>query len=378
MPLDRTNQSPVARWWWTVDRPAFFALFGLICLGSIMVTAASPPVAHRIGLPAFYFVHRHQLFLAMAFMVMFVVSFLPTNMVRRLGVLGFAVSVALMVLVPFIGMETKGAHRWINIGPFSLQPSELMKPCFAVVMAWVCSEKYKKAWFPGNKIAIGLYLLVVLLLAMQPDFGMIVTVTVMWSIQFFLAGLPFIWVFGLGLMSMLGVWGAYHIFPHVAKRIDRFLDPQGGDNYQVQKSLEAFQNGGILGRGPGEGEVKQFLPDSHTDFVFSVAGEEFGMIACMIIVGLFGFVVLRSLSRVWKEPDLFVVLAVAGIASQFGIQSAINMGVAVNLLPAKGMTLPFISYGGSSVIAIALGMGMMLALTRRRYGVRKANLKAYL
>ncbi len=340
----------------------------LIILGSIMVAAASPPVAHRIGLPDFYFVHRHQIFLAMAFFVILSVSLLSPLAVRRLGVLGFGISMALMILVPFIGIETKGAYRWIGVGPISLQPSELMKPCFAIVMAWVSAEGYKRVDFPGKKLAIGLYLAVVLLLVLQPDFGMIVTVSVMWSIQFFIAGLPFFWVFGFGALGLLGMCGAYYFFPHVAKRIDRFLDPESGDNYQVQKSLEAFQNGGIFGRGPGEGKVKQFLPDSHTDFVFSVAGEEFGMIACVLIVSLFAFVVLRSLMRVWKEGDLFVVLAVSGLASQFGIQAAINMGVAVNLLPAKGMTLPFISYGGSSVIAIALGMGMLLALTRRRYG----------
>ncbi len=371
MPLDRTNTSPLGRWWWTVDRPAFFALFGLIILGTVMVTAASPPVANRIGLPPFYFVHRHQIFLGLAFFVMLAVSLLPPVAVRRLGVVGFAVSVFLMMLVPFIGTETKGAHRWLSLGPFSLQPSEIMKPCFAIVMAWVCAEKYKKAYFPGNKIAIMLYLLVVVLLALQPDFGMIVTVTAMWSIQFFMAGLPFVWVIGFGILGLSGVWGAYHLFPHVAKRIDRFLDPASGDNYQVEKSLEACYNGGILGRGPGEGEVKQFLPDSHTDFVFSVACEEFGMVASVLIVMLFAFIVLRSLSRVWKETDIFVVLAVGGLIAQFGIQAAINMGVAVNLLPAKGMTLPFISYGGSSVLAIALGMGMMLSLTRRRYGVVK-------
>jgi cell division protein FtsW len=189
-----------------------------------------------------------------------------------------------------------------------------------------------------------------------------------WAIQLFLSGVPFLWVLVMIIMCMGGVFGAYHVFPHVAKRINNFLDPAEGDNYQIARSLEAFRNGGILGRGPGEGEVKQFLPDSHTDFIFAVAGEEFGVIACMLILGLFAFIVLRGLTRVREENDLFVVLAVAGVLVQFGIQSVINMGVAVNLFPAKGMTLPFLSYGGSSVVAIALGMGMMLALTRRRFG----------
>lgn len=370
MRLDRTNNTLIGRWWWTIDRPIFFALIFLICAGFVLVTAASPPVAKRLGLAPFYFVHRHQIFLAVAFVLMFVVSLLTPQWVRRLSVLGFAGSLLLMLAVPLIGVETKGAHRWINLGGFSLQPSEFMKPFFAVVMAWVCAEKFKRAYFPSYKLAIGSYIVVVLLLAAQPDFGMIITVTAMWSIQFFMAGLPFFWVFILGLLAIGGVAGAYAIFPHVKRRIDMFLDPSAGDNYQVEKSLEAFHSGGILGRGPGEGEVKQFLPDSHTDFVFSVAGEEFGMLVCVLIVGLFAFIVLRGLYRVRSQNDVFEMLAVVGLVSQFGIQAIINMGVAVSLLPAKGMTLPFISYGGSSVLAIALGMGMLLALTRKRYGKR--------
>lgn len=368
MRLDRTNNSLFGRWWWTIDRPALFAVIGLVCLGSVLVAAASPPVAHRLHLPTFYFVHRHQIFLAGAFLVMVLVSLLPPVAVKRLAFLGFAASIGLMLLVPLVGPEVKGARRWISLGGFSIQPSEFMKPCFAVVMAWICSEKHKRVYFPGNRLALVLYALTVALLLLQPDFGMTLTVSAMWAIQFFLAGLPFLWVIALMVFGAMGIFGAYHYFPHVQARIDRFLDPASGDNYQVAKSLEAFENGGIFGRGPGEGQVKRSLPDSHTDFVFSVAGEEFGMLACLLIVSLFAFVVLRALSRVWHETDLFVVIAVAGLTVQFGIQSVINMGVAVNLLPAKGMTLPFLSYGGSSVIAIALGVGMMLALTRRRFG----------
>ncbi len=369
MRLDRTDNGLLGRWWWTVDRVTLLALIGLIALGAVMVVAASPPVAHRLGLPPFYFVKRHQLFLVAGLFTMVSVSLLPPVAVRRLAVIGFALSIVLMLLVPFAGTQIKGAHRWLALGPIALQPSEFMKPCFAVVMAWVCSEKHRRAWFPGHQIALGLYGLVVLLLLMQPDFGMTMTVTAMWGIQFFLAGLPMLWVLLLAIGGGVGIFGAYRFFPHVAKRIDGFLDPAAGDNYQVGKSLEAFGNGGIFGRGPGEGTVKSVLPDSHTDFVFSVAGEEFGMLVCLVIVSLFAAVVLRSLMRVWREGDLFVVLAVAGLSAQFGVQAIVNMGVAMSILPAKGMTLPFLSYGGSSVLAIALGMGMLLALTRRRYGV---------
>lgn len=368
MLFDRTDTGVLGRWWWTVDRLTLIALFIILCFGFLLVTAGSPPVARRLQLPAFYFVHRHQIFLTLGLIVMIGVSLLSPLMIRRLAVIGFAGSVVLMMLVPFIGIENKGAHRWMNIAGFSIQPSEFMKPCFAVFMAWVFAESQKRPGFPGRKIAIGFFALIVLLLGLQPDFGMTLTVSAVWAIQFFLAGLPFLWVIIMAVMGGVGMVSAYHIFPHVARRIDRFLDPESGDNYQMEKSMEAFQNGGIFGRGPGEGEVKQFIPDSHTDFIFAVAGEEFGMIVCLVIVLLYAFVVLRGISRIRDETDMFIVIGVTGLLAQFGIQAMINMGVAINLLPAKGMTLPFISYGGSSVIAIALGMGMMLALTRKRYG----------
>jgi len=368
MALDRTNTSLFGRWWWTVDRLNFFALVILMILGSVLVAAGSPPVAKRLGLPGFYFVHRHQVFLVLGFFTMLVTSMLSPTMIRRLAVVGFVASLVLLVLVPFMGEQTKGAHRWISLMGITIQPSEFMKPCFAVVMAWVCAENHNRIDFPGYKIAIGLYLVVVFLLVIQPDFGMTLTVTAMWGIQLFLAGLPMLLVVLLGIVAIAGIFGAYHFLPHVAKRINNFLDPAEGDNYQISRSLDAFRSGGIFGRGPGEGEIKQTLPDSHTDFIFAVAGEEFGAVVCLAILALFAFIVLRGLNRVWKENDLFMVLSVAGVLTQFGIQSIVNMGVAVNLLPAKGMTLPFLSYGGSSVVAIALGMGIMLSLTRRRYG----------
>jgi cell division protein FtsW len=371
MRLDRTNTSMISRWWWTVDRLNVIALLILVAIGAVLVTAGSPPVAKRLDLPAFYFVHRHHVFLALGLLAMLAASLLTPVAVRRLAVMGFCASIVLLVLVPFVGVQIKGAHRWIEFAGISVQPSEFMKPCFAVVIAWICAESQRRISFPGYRVAVGLYLLVMLLLVVQPDIGMTITVTAMWGIQLFLAGLPMFWVLAMGACAVTGLFGAYHFFPHVAKRIDSFLDPAAGDNYQIGKSLEAFKSGGILGRGPGEGEVKQFLPDSHTDFIFSVAGEEFGVIVCTLIVGLFAFVVLRGLSRVWKETDLFVVLAVAGLLAQFGVQAVINMGVAVNLFPAKGMTLPFLSYGGSSVVAIGLGMGMMLALTKSKYGARR-------
>ena len=372
-PLDRRNTTALGRWWWTIDRPALCAMLALICIGFFLVMAGSPPVAHRIGLPDFYFVSRHQIFLGISTVVMVLVSLLDSAQIRRLAMVGFAISVVLLVLLPAIGFENKGSVRWLRLGGLSLQPSELMKPCFAVVLAAIFSMRFQRPNFPSYRIAIAAYMLISLLLIIQPDFGMTVTVTGMFGVQFFLAGMPFMWVAGMIILGIAGVFTAYHALPHVAARIDRFLDPASGDNYQVEKSLEAFKSGGWFGRGPGEGLVKQHIPDAHTDFIFSVAGEEFGMIFCLLIVALFAFIVVRGFAKLAHEPDMFRLIAVSGILTQFGIQAIVNMGVAVNLLPAKGMTLPFLSYGGSSLIAMAGGMGMMLALTRKRFGEPKAN-----
>ncbi len=372
-PLDRRNTTALGRWWWTIDRPAFIAMMALISIGFFLVMAASPPVAHRIGLPDFYFVSRHQIFLGISTVLMVLISMLDAPKVRRLAMLGFAVSVVLLLLLPLIGYANKGAIRWVHIAGMSIQPSEFMKPCFAVVLAAIFSARFTQPDFPSYRIAIVSYLFICALLIIQPDFGMTVTVTSMFGIQFFLAGMPFLWVMGMIVMGIGGVFAAYHALPHVAARIDRFLDPESGDNYQVEQSLHAFKEGGLFGRGPGEGIIKQHIPDSHTDFIFSVAGEEFGMIFCLLIIFLFAFIVVRGFAKLAQETDMFRLIAVGGILTQFGIQAIVNMGVAVNLLPAKGMTLPFLSYGGSSLVAMAGGMGMMLALTRKQYGKPRAG-----
>jgi cell division protein FtsW len=367
-PLDRRNTTRMGRWWWTVDKPALFAMMALICMGVFLVAAASPGVAARIGLDNFYFVARHQMFLGLSVVAMLAVSMLNISEVRKLAMVGLVISVALLLILPFIGYENKGAVRWIRLGGLSIQPSEFMKPCFAVIVAWIFSVRFTQTSFPSYRLALALYALMAVLLVIQPDFGMVVTVTGMFAVQFFLAGMPFLWVIGMISFGIAGVLAAYFSLSHVAARIDRFLDPTSGDNYQVQQSLKAFEQGGWFGRGPGEGEVKLRLPDSHTDFIFAVAGEELGVIFCLLIIAIFSFIVIRGLSKLWSEKDPFVVIAVGGLLAQFGIQAFVNMGVAVNLLPAKGMTLPFLSYGGSSMIAMALGMGMMLAFTRKRYG----------
>lgn len=374
--FDRKDTTLLGRWWWTVDRMALLAILALMIIGGFLVTAGSPAVAERLHLSSFHFAYRQYVFLGAAILVMVGVSLLTPVGIRRFATLMFLGSVGLMLLVPIIGFETKGAVRWISLFGFSIQPSEFLKPAFAVVIARVFSIMQSQPEFPGFRVSIGLWAFVAFLLLIQPDFGMTLVVTAVWGIQMFLAGLPMVWVISLGILGVVGFIGAYFTFHHVQSRIDRFLDPAAGDNYQVQRSLEAFQHGGLLGQGPGEGKVKELLPDSHTDFIFSVAGEEFGMIFCLLILGLFAFFVLRMCNHASKERDMFVLLSIVGLAAQFGLQAMINMGVAVNLLPAKGMTLPFLSYGGSSLLAIALGVGMLLGLTRKRYGVGNKWLSA--
>jgi cell division protein FtsW len=368
MSFARTDQSAVAQWWWTVDRWTLLAIGALVGFGSLMVMAASPAVADRIGADNLHFVHRYFAVLPAAMLTMFAVSLLSPRAVRRLAAVGFLVSLILLAYTFIGGVEIKGARRWIEVPGFSLQPSEFVKPCFAVVAAWLFAQYRLNPSFPGHRIAILLYGLVVVLLLKQPDLGMAVVVSAVWFTQFFLAGLRLVWV-ATGLATgAAGLVGAYFAFPHVASRIDRFLDPQSGDSYQVERSMEAFANGGLWGRGPGEGTVKEYLPDAHADFVFAVAGEELGVIVCILIVALFAFIVLRGFSRLLQEGNLFVVLGATGLLVQFGLQAIINMASSLHLMPTKGMTLPFISYGGSSMLALGLGMGMALALTRRRPG----------
>lgn len=374
MVLDRTKTGLLSRWWWTVDRPSLALLVGMVIFGVFLVFAGSPPVAEKLGLDSFYFVRRQIVFLLLSLLVMFGISLMEVAHVRRMAILGFAIAIFLMFFVPFIGMETKGARRWLMIAGMSVQPSEFLKPCMAVLIAWVLSLRHGRDDFPAFRVAVGIYALAAFLLILQPDFGMTIVVSAVWGAQMFLAGLPMLLVGGLIIVAAVGVIGAYQFLPHVQHRIDRFLDPSSGDTYQVQKSMEALHHGGLFGTGPGEGKIKAQLPDSHTDYIFSVAGEELGAIACLVIVLFFGGLVLRMFICAAREKDMFTLLAVMGLATQFGVQSIINMGVAVNLLPSKGMTLPFLSYGGSSLLAVALGAGMMLAFTRRRYGKDSAFL----
>jgi cell division protein FtsW len=368
MSFARIDQSPVARWWWTVDRWSLAALTILIGFGVVMSLAASPPVAERIGYDGLHFVRRHLTMLPLAIGLMFVVSLQPPRTIRRIAAAAFVIGLALLALTFVVGAEIKGARRWINVPGLSLQPSEFVKPTFAVIAAWLFAEQKLRPGFPGNLICTALFLVILAMLIKQPDIGMAAVVAAVWFTQFFMAGLRLYWVVAGALAGVGGLIGAYLYLPHVRVRVDHFLDPSAGDSYQVDRSIEAFANGGLWGRGPGEGTVKDVLPDAHADFVFAVAGEEFGVVVCLVIVALFAFIVLRGFSRVSQEGNLFVLLAATGLLVQFGLQAAINMASSLHLIPTKGMTLPFLSYGGSSMLALGLGMGMMLALTRRRLG----------
>jgi cell division protein FtsW len=364
--LQRTDTSLFGRWWWTVDRWTLAAIAILLACGGVMTLAASPAVAERIDVGSFHFVKRQAVFLSLATLTIIGVSLMSPKGIRRLAILTTLGALALMLMTLVFGAEIKGASRWLSIGGLSLQPSEFVKPGIAVVAAWLFARQRMDDRFPGIQMSIAVYLVTVAILLMQPDVGMTIVVSVVWGTQFFVAGLPLVFVALIALTFMGAGVGAYFTFDHVQLRVDRFFGPDSEIGYQAARAIEAFQHGGILGRGPGEGRVKEVLPDAHADFIFAVTGEEFGLLACLVIVGLFAFVVLRGFARVMKLDDLFVLLAVAGLLSQFAVQALINMASSVSLIPPKGMTLPFISYGGSSTLALAIGMGMVLALTRER------------
>ena len=366
MRITRADKSVLSDWWFTVDRLMLASLMLLMGAGVVLSLAASPPIAEKLGLEQFHFVRRHIGLLLPAFAIMFAVSMLTPKQIRRASLIIFIVGIVLMLGILFIGPEVKGAKRWLPLGQFSLQPSEFVKPAFIVLTAWLFNESQKRKDVPGLELAMLLYAVFALLLILQPDFGQTLLVSVVWGALFFMAGINMVWILVLVGLGVVGLISAYVVLPHVASRIDRFLDPASGDTYQSDRSLESFLRGGWFGRGPGEGTVKDVLPDSHTDFIFAVAAEEYGLIACLILLTLFAFVVLRGLSKASQEPDGFIRHAVAGLVMLFGLQTLINMAVNVGLLPAKGMTLPFISYGGSSMLAMALTMGFTLGLTRRR------------
>lgn len=363
--VSRAERGPVADWFWTIDR-FFLATFILLMgIGFMLSFAASPAVAERLNLDSFHFVKRHAAFLLPSLAVMIGISFMSPRQVRRTAMILLLASLAMMVLALFFGAEVKGSRRWISLAGLSVQPSEFMKPAFVVVCAWLFSEHARQPEIPGNLFAILLFGIVAALLVAQPDLGQTILTTAVWGGMFFMAGMPWLWIVVLGGSAVGGLVVAYTLLPHVAGRIDRFMTGEG-DTFQVDTALQAIIRGDWFGQGPGEGIVKRIIPDSHTDFIFSVAAEEFGIVFCMAIVLIFAFLVMRGLSHAFRERNDFTRFAVAGLVLQIGIQSMINIGVNLQLLPAKGMTLPLISYGGSSMVAICVTAGFILALTRHR------------
>ena len=364
--LSRTDSSIVGQWWWTVDRWSLAAVITLMILGALLSFAGSPLVAERIGLDSFYFVKRHFMLMPPSLAVLLAISMASPKHIRRAGLLLFCAGIFLLILTFLIGTEIKGARRWITFMGFSLQPSELVKPAFAVVSGWLMATEKTQPQVPGRLIATGLLLVTLALLLLQPDVGMSVVMIGIWMVQIFLTGIPFLWIGILVGLAAISLLLAYLFLPHVTKRIDSFLNADLGDQFQISQSIDAFINGGLFGQGPGEGIIKRTLPDAHADFIFSVAAEEFGAILCVAIIFLFVFIVIRALHRVLYESNMYIMLATVGLIVQFGFQTLINIASSLHLIPTKGMTLPFLSYGGSSLLTLAIGIGMMLGLTRKR------------
>ncbi|MGL4319609.1 MAG: putative lipid II flippase FtsW [Paracoccaceae bacterium] len=363
----RVTEPVIPRWWRTIDKWALTSIFALFGIGLMMGLAASVPLAERNGLDPYYYVERQMFFGGIAMIVMIGVSMMTPDMVRRIGVIGFIGAMVALCLLPVFGTDFgKGAVRWFSFGFASVQPSEFLKPGFVIITAWLMAASMDVAGPPGKSLSFAITAVIVMLLALQPDFGQAMLVVFAWGVIYFVAGAPMLLIATvIGLVVTCGFF-AYEFSEHFARRIDGFLSPDVDPRTQLGYAVNAIQEGGFFGVGVGEGQVKWALPDAHTDFIIAVAAEEYGLILVLCIICLYGLVVVRSLMRLLRERDPFVRLAGCGLACIFGVQAMINMGVAVRLLPAKGMTLPFVSYGGSSVIAAGITVGALLAMTRQR------------
>jgi cell division protein FtsW len=364
----RERKTWTAEWWWTIDKGLLAALILLLMTGVMLSFAASPPVAERIGLSPWYFIIRQAIFAALAVPVMLGASMLPHRAARWAALGTLVVFVILLWLTLKIGVEVKGAKRWISFAGNTVQPSEFVKPAFAVIGAWLFSEGMKQKGIPARLMATGVMLAIVGGLLLQPDIGQTALVLATWGALLFLSGISWFVIIGLGGLAVGLMFAAYTIFPHFATRIDSFLNPEAGGHgtYQVDKALSSLMEGGWFGRGPGESLAKKVIPDAHADYVFSAAAGEFGILFCLCLVALIGFIVVRALIGAQGQQSLFARLAASTLAIQFGLQCGINLAVNLNLIPPKGMTLPFVSYGGTSMLAIAFGMGLMLAFTRKK------------
>jgi len=368
-PFARSDRSPLGQWWWTTDHLLLGGVAILMVIGVLLSFASSPAAAARMNIgDPFHFAVRQCVFGGGAAVILLTTSMLSPRGVKRIAFFIYIAAIAVMIALPFLGHNAKGATRWLEFGGFSLQPSEFMKPALIVLVSWMFAEAQKGEGVPGVSIAFGLYLLAVALLLIQPDVGQTVLITVAFGAAFWMAGVPLTWIMGLGVTAICGLCSTYFLFDHVHARVDKFLSPEKADTHQITRAAEAIANGGLFGRGPGEGVMKRHVPDLHTDFIYSVAAEEYGLIFSLILITLFAFVVTRGLYKSLRLADPFEQVASAGLFVLVGQQAIINIAVNLNLIPTKGMTLPFISYGGSSMLAMGLTLGMALALTRRRPG----------
>ncbi|MFV0298922.1 MAG: FtsW/RodA/SpoVE family cell cycle protein [Hyphomicrobiaceae bacterium] len=366
MKLTRADRSLLAEWWFTIDRTLLATLLALMAIGLALSLAASPAVALKKGLPPFYFAQRQFLFAAIGLVIILAVSTMSPSATRRLALVVLLASMALMAWAVVAGVEIKGARRWVALFGHSIQPSEFGKPALVVILAWLFAERTRRDDVPSIPLAIGLGGLFAGLLVVQPDVGQTILVAAVWCALFVLSGQPLRYAALFMPAGLLAFGGAWLAFPHVRSRVARFFDPASGDTYQTDRAVQSFAEGGLFGRGPGEGTIKSSLPDAHTDFIFAVIGEEYGSLACLGVLVLFMLVAVRALRFAWNEPEPFPRLAVIGLALLIVLQAAINMGVNVGILPAKGMTLPFISAGGSSSLSMSFAAGLLLALSRRR------------
>lgn len=363
----QAGEPVLPKWWRTVDKWSLSCILILFGIGILLGLAASPPLAERNGFAPFHYVQKQAIFGGAAMVAMLVTSMMAPLTVRRLAVLGFVVAFVALALLPFLGTDFgKGATRWYSLGFASVQPSEFLKPGFVVAAAWLMAASQEINGPPGRLWSFLLTVAIVLMLAFQPDFGQAALVLFGWGVMYFVAGAPIMILVAIAALVVLGGTFAYNNSEHFARRIDGFLNPEIDPTTQIGYATNAIQEGGFFGVGVGEGQVKWSLPDAHTDFIIAVAAEEYGLVLVLIIIGLYSLVVVRSLMRLMRERDPFIRLAGTGLACMFGVQAMINMGVAVRLLPAKGMTLPFVSYGGSSLIATGIAVGMLLAFTRTR------------
>ncbi len=362
MNINRSDRSKLALWWWTVDRYLLFLFFVLMMFGIFLVMASSQHLAENLNIPSHYFTVRHLLFGLISIPVIIFFSILNERQTKIICIFGIIITTSLLFLILFEGEKIKGAQRWFYVGSLSFQPSEIIKPLFVIFNAWLLSLWVKKTKFPGCIWSIVSIIFISTLLLLQPDLGMTIIMIFTWGFQLFITGIPLIIILCLILAFPIFMILSYQQFDHVKIRIDNFIE---GKTYQVSKSLQSFESGGFWGKGPGEGFYKKSLPDAHSDFVFAVAAEEYGALICTLIIIIYGFIILRSFFYALNNNNLFYILAVSGLAFQLGLQSLIHMASNTDLIPTKGMTLPFLSYGGSSLLASAITAGMLLSLTRK-------------